>query len=1407
MTTLAEIHIKLQHNLQATPPVPVFTGVSVKTLPAKMLRLVFSDAKLSPVQLSSSDHAVSISGKSDFLGIPTAEIAATFTDLDDGDVNLGLSIAFPRDHAPGLSWLPVALPVTDAAVTLKINGLGNDYETLTTALIGKVQLDNFPIPFIVRLPLSDADEWSLEGNFESITLSSGLAQLTKLAGGDPAWLHELPQQITSLGNFSIRKVLTTFRPTPLSISLISFEVASSSPIPIIPDKLSISGVHIYLDIFDPRGNAQRATKGTFVGTIHLSGVDIDIRAEVPDARFCGALAEGSSLSLTGVVRELPGGISLPADAPDIVLHDLNVMVDVTTRSFSFYARCLSDWWVIPQKLKLTAVQVDFALSRDVPEGQLDASATISGIFNVGEVNITLSADHPRSGMGWQFTGSTGPGQKIPIGTLIDEGVKLFDPNALVPPALKAFTIENLGVSFNTASKDFRFTCDGKFKVNSTDVDCVVTIEKTSVGTEFRADVTVGALPFTGLISTEKNANRFVLFYNPKAVQEIEVKELVGKISTDVANLMPELTIGLKHAVFAYERAEKSSFLFGAGFDINAIIDTSNWGMLGSLIGQQQFGLENVRVLAASESLTVKQAKALNDLLVASNNDPLPFATSETANKNGDTQVAISKGFNLSGKLKLGNLNPPPLMLPAAGASDTPRANADNGKHETPKEPPAQPSTAKWIDIRKSLGPLYIGRVGFRYQDQKIGLLLDSAVDLAGLHVGLNGFQVRFPLQALKEPTLPELDLDGLELGYEGGPLQITGTFLRVPDRPEQYDGMALIKAANFMIAGLGSYATVAGAPSMFIYAVLHAELGGPPFFRVQGLAAGFGYNRKLVLPPIEEVHRFPLVRAALDEKFITKEAPIGEVLGKLRDYISPSLGNYWLAAGIRFSSFEMIQSFVLVSVSFGHEVEIGLLGLAKMSLPKGMSPSSEVAYAELALRVVIKPEEGTVAVEGRLTNASYILSKDCRLTGGFAFFLWSSGSHAGDFVVTLGGYHPKFPRPEHYPFVPRLGVNWQVSKELAVTAEMYFALTPSCLMIGGRLSAVYQSGTIKAWFVAYADFLLNWQPFYYQADMGISIGVQVNLDLEIVVISIRVELCVDLHLWGPPFSGEARVNLSTISFTLPFGEPKESPNPLKPDEFVEKFLPPAPKDKQPEVIAVRIGSGLIQQRERGKDTSKEVVSVVNAHALALTAESLIPSTDFDGLAASAKHKQPDKQRPSIEEFGIRPMGTALKSTLDVRLWKGSDPQTPHNLRATFVETGVPDALWGRTGKVELPNIPEAKIISATQGVYFSFLPFEPQHPLAPIPLEKLKYAQLPRSPVVWQDLGEAPTIAAPKQNTFWNTIWGNKEVDSKRNEVLGLLRAQSPFAMNEPILDHINQLEKHYFQSDPEFCNLGEQLN
>ena len=157
--------------------------------------------------------------------------------------------------------------------------------------------------------------------------------------------------------------------------------------------------------------------------------------------------------------------------------------------------------------------------------------------------------------------------------------------------------------------------------------------------------------------------------------------------------------------------------------------------------------------------------------------------------------------------------------------------------------------------------------------------------------------------------------------------------------------------------------------------VVSIPLGGPPYFFVLGLAGGFGYNRDLIAPTIDEVDSFPLVAVATGGSAITK--PI-TMLGELENSVPPTIGAYWLAAGLRFNSFGLVNSFAMLYVLLNRGLEIGLLGIASMQLP----PGSPLVSIEMALKVRFSTADGVFSVEAQLTDNSWLLDESCRLTGG-----------------------------------------------------------------------------------------------------------------------------------------------------------------------------------------------------------------------------------------------------------------------------------------------------------------------------------------------------------------------------------------------------------------------------------------
>src|SRR6185503_15741824 len=114
--------------------------------------------------------------------------------------------------------------------------------------------------------------------------------------------------------------------------------------------------------------------------------------------------------------------------------------------------------------------------------------------------------------------------------------------------------------------------------------------------------------------------------------------------------------------------------------------------------------------------------------------------------------------------------------------------------------------------------------------------------------------------------------------------------------------------------------------SLFIYAMMDYPLGGPAFFFVNGLAAGFGYNRRLIAPSIDKVAEFPLVKHAVGKR---EDAPkdVLAALDSLRESVPPSVGDMFLAIGVKFNSFKLVNSFALLTFEFGNHFVVNLLGV------------------------------------------------------------------------------------------------------------------------------------------------------------------------------------------------------------------------------------------------------------------------------------------------------------------------------------------------------------------------------------------------------------------------------------------------------------------------------------------------
>ena len=484
----------------------------------------------------------------------------------------------------------------------------------------------------------------------------------------------------------------------------------------------------------------------------------------------------------------------------------------------------------------------------------------------------------------------------------------------------------------------------------------------------------------------------------------------------------------------------------------------------------------------------------------------------------------------------------------------------------------------WIGVHASFGPVYIDQLGIQVGNDaahSIGLLIDGSVKVDGLLAQVDQLTLTAPIKDLGNLGKWTIDLLGLAVSFESPGITLAGGLLKDPGPPIEYDGMLLIQVTEFGFVAVGAYSTPTDGQdtytSLFVFVAVFATIGIPPIIEFSAFGLGVGYNRELIVP--DDMNKIPsfILVAALDDGGALVNDPMAELMS-LSVSIPPKRGAFWLAVGLRATAFQIVNLIGVLYIALDSGVEVGVLGVARMALP---SDDTALVEIELALKARFSSSEGLLSIQAQLTDHSWLISSDCQLTGGFAYFMWFAKSQ---FLLTMGGYNPNFQLDPAYPIVPRLGYNWSILGAINIKGQSYFALTNTCVMAGTRFEATYGPSAIHIWFTAYADFLISWDPFYYDIDVGVSVGASFSMSVCVfgccVSISITVSVGASLEIKGPPFHGEVNVDLAVASVTVPFGPtPNNQPPALTWDQFSQKYI--YNNDPNTYATAVHVLGGLL----------------------------------------------------------------------------------------------------------------------------------------------------------------------------------------------------------------------------------------
>ncbi|MGC0419538.1 DUF6603 domain-containing protein [Embleya sp. AB8] len=731
----------------------------------------------------------------------------------------------------------------------------------------------------------------------------------------------------------------------------------------------------------------------------------------------------------------------------------------------------------------------------------------------------------------------------------------------------------------------------------------------------------------------------------------------------------------------------SDSLSAAVLDIRIDFDASRLPLVGESIPKGALVFPTLRIVYMSRAVVVDEVHQLNAVLreygVTKPMFPIP---------NVLTGHQWAKSFTAGLTWRVGGKEMPILAVSLAT--------------EGPSVPSVPDKDIRFPGLPVSFGPLHIAGIRRARDGQGLRFFLAGEFRLSGFTFELAGLGFVVPLKLGFIPK-PQLQGAGLDIKRPAPPMEIAAALRWADSADEGIAGglLGLVRVTTPAVEVLGAggfFRTTDNFDSVFLYveALLAGgrSLFGPPPFTVTGLSAGFGINSSITPPAIAQLPTFPLVsRLGMAPATPGDPAPepptpmdmLEELAGK-DGWIRPEDASYWVAIGVQFTSFRFIETKALALVEFGNRLNLMLLGRTSVTFPKNAGSGGRVhARLNIDLRLAYLSDEHLISLDVAVAPGSFFFDPACELTGGIALYVWTGGERGGDFVISIGGYHPRYVRPDYYPTPDRLGFRWNPCSRVVIQAQGYTALTPNAIMFGGALAARYEKGLLSAWFTAHLDALIQWKPFYLDIALGISIGVAFTIKVWFVKVRVSISVGIDLQLWTPPLGGHVKVKVWFISFGFDFGSSRTGAPAVSWSEFQMQL--PSPIRAKPE-------RGLLLDVDESESKARAEAKsppLVSSDGFAFSTEAALPASviRLNGkVFATAGAKidiRPMRKTDVTSEHVVTLKLDGVDLTPDPKLWK-----------VEVIRRDMPRALWGKP--VDKPSATE----SALEPGMFTGLHFE-----------------------------------------------------------------------------------------------------
>jgi hypothetical protein len=249
------------------------------------------------------------------------------------------------------------------------------------------------------------------------------------------------------------------------------------------------------------------------------------------------------------------------------------------------------------------------------------------------------------------------------------------------------------------------------------------------------------------------------------------------------------------------------------------------------------------------------------------------------------------------------------------------------------------------------------------------------------------------------------------------------------------------------------------------------------------------------------------------------------IVNSLESAFPARRGSYLLGlmARIGWGTPTVLQFDLALILELGARERLIALGRLTATLP---TPSNALLRLTLDALGVLDFDAGTIALDATLVDSK--LAGVFAITGAGALRAGWGGSGPGKaFLLSVGGFNPRFVPPAGVPALPRVAIALSASSIVRITCEAYFALTANTVQFGARAQLTASAAGFSLVGDIGFDVLFD-SPLHFLADFQASVQLKAgSTNLFKVSVSGTLEGLLPLR-----FSGKARFEILWCHITV-----------------------------------------------------------------------------------------------------------------------------------------------------------------------------------------------------------------------------------------------------------------------------------